>query len=128
MAVLNAKGNCELKVVPDIYLESVMYVSYVSSRMNHVFVRIENNNLLCAAACLYHLGTASTRVRICVRIAVRFRARFVQKQNREPKANSFSVSHCHGSFTHFSKKKSKINLLDTFGSKSYGDSYGKSHV
>jgi hypothetical protein len=26
----------------------------------------------------------STRVRICVRIAVRFRARFVRKQNRKP--------------------------------------------
>jgi hypothetical protein len=26
----------------------------------------------------------STRVRICVRIAIRFRARFVRKQNREP--------------------------------------------
>jgi hypothetical protein len=47
-------------------------------------------------------------------------------------ANSFSVTHCNGLFTHFSHKKSKINLLDTFGSKSYtelyGDSYGKSHV
>jgi hypothetical protein len=44
----------------------------------------------------------------------------------------FSVSHCNGLSTHFSQKKSKINLLDTLGSKSYtesyGDSYGKSHV
>jgi hypothetical protein len=44
----------------------------------------------------------------------------------------FSVTHYNGLFTHFKQKKSKINLLDTFGSKSYtesyGDLYGQSHV
>jgi hypothetical protein len=33
---------------------------------------------------LYQNKGLSTRVRICVRIAIRFRARFVRKQNRDP--------------------------------------------
>jgi hypothetical protein len=51
----------------------------------------------------------STRVRICVRIAVRFRARFARKQNREPII--FLLPHCNGLFTHFSQKKQKLTCL-----------------
>jgi hypothetical protein len=72
----------------------------------------------------------STRVRICVGIAIRFRARFVQKQNREPILFPLTIAMV---CLHISAKNNqKKNLLHTFGSKSYtesyGDSYGKSHV
>jgi hypothetical protein len=40
----------------------------------------------------------------------------------------FSVTHYNGSFSHLNQKKSKTNLVDTFGSKSYTESYGKSHM
>jgi hypothetical protein len=72
----------------------------------------------------------STRVQICIRIAVRFRARFVRKQNRELILFLLPIAMVclHISATNIQK----INLLHTFGSKSYtesyGDSYGKSHV
>jgi hypothetical protein len=39
-------------------------------------------------------------------------------------SNSFFVTPFNSLFTHFIKYKSKISLLDTFGSKSYTESYG----
>jgi hypothetical protein len=62
----------------------------------------------------------STRVRICVRIAVRFRARFVSKQNREPIIFLLAIAMVG---LHISAKKNKKQtLLDTLGSKSYTES------
>jgi hypothetical protein len=48
----------------------------------------------------------STRVRICVGIDIRFRERFVQKQNGDP-INCF-VTHSNGLITHFSQKNQKL--------------------
>jgi hypothetical protein len=48
-----------------------------------------------------------THVRICVRIAVRFRARFVRKQNREPIIFLLAIAMVD---LHISAKKSKNEL------------------
>jgi hypothetical protein len=72
----------------------------------------------------------STRVRICVRIADRFRAGFVRNHKRDPILLLAPITMVISviSATFFKKNY----FLDTFGSKSYTDydrdSYGKSPV
>jgi hypothetical protein len=52
----------------------------------------------------------SKRVRIAIRIAVRFRAQFIRKQNRDPIIFLSPITMVR---FHISAKKIKTNLLDT---------------